>query len=89
LKLRYSHKALVRIEELKSFVGTVYGLLLPVSNGIVINIGYAKKANFVYVSSISTRALLKECYEGFKVAEFESFANIDVNPRSFSVFCDS
>lgn len=77
LKLRYSHKAPVFIEELKSFVGIAYGLPPPVSDSIVIDIGYAKEANFVYVNSVSARALLKECCEGFEIAEFEGFANID------------
>jgi hypothetical protein len=86
LKLRYSHKTPVCIEELKSFVGIVYGLLPPVSDGIVIDIVYAKKANFVYVGSVSTRALSKECCKGFEVAEFKGFANTDVGPRIFSVF---
>ena len=88
-ELRYSHKAPVCIEELKSFVGIVYGLLPPVSNGIVIDIGYAKKANFAYVSSVSTRSISKECCKGFEVAEFKGFANTDVGSRSFSVFRDS
>jgi hypothetical protein len=61
LKLRYSHKAPVCIEEVKSFVGIVYGLPPPVSDGIVIDIAYAKKPNFVYVRSVSARTLLTKC----------------------------
>lgn len=89
MKLRYSHKVPVRNEELEGFVGIVCGLPPPVSDGIVIDIGYAKKANFVYISGVSTRAVSKECCEDFEVAEFEDFVNIDVDPRSFSVFRDS
>lgn len=89
MKLRYLHKALVCIEELKSFVYIVNSLLPLVSNSIVINIGYAKKANFVYVCSVLTRALLKECCEDFKVAEFKGFANINVDLHSFSIFRNS
>jgi len=89
LKLRYSHKVPVCIEELKGFVGIVSGSPPPVCDGIVIDIGYAKKANFVYSGGVSTRAVLKECCEGFEVAEFEDFANIEVDRRSCSAFRDS
>jgi hypothetical protein len=34
-------------------------------------------------------AVSNECCEGFEVAEFEDFANTDVDWRSFSVFRDS
>jgi hypothetical protein len=88
LKFRYSHKAPVHIKELKGFVGIVIGLPPPVSDGIVIDIGYAKKANFLYGGGVSTRAVSKECCEGFEVAEFEDFANNDINRRSFFVFRD-
>jgi hypothetical protein len=70
LELRYLYKALVCIEELKSFVGIVYGLLPLVSDSIIIDIGYAKKANFVYIGRVSTRALSKECCKNFEVAKF-------------------
>ncbi|KFY65123.1 hypothetical protein V496_02789 [Pseudogymnoascus sp. VKM F-4515 (FW-2607)] len=43
LKLRYLHQTPVRIEELKSFVGMVYGLPPPDSDGIVIDIAYPKR----------------------------------------------
>ena len=88
LKLRYSHKVPVRIEKLKGFVGIVSALPPPVSDGIVIDIGYAKKANIVYSGGVSTRTNSKEFCEGFEVAEFKDFANSDVDRRSFFVFRD-
>ena len=53
---------------------------------IVIDIRYAKKANFVYHGSVSTGADSKEFCEGFEAAEFKDFANNDVDRPSFFVF---
>src|ERR1700716_2972762 len=86
LKPRHSHKIPVGIDELKGCVGIVSGPPPPVCDGLVIEIGYAEKANCVYGGGVSTRAVLKECCQGFEVAEFEGFANIDVDRRSCSVF---
>ena len=62
LKPRHSHKIPVGIEELKGFVGIVSGPPPPVCDGVVIEIGYAEKANCVYGGAVSTRAVLKKCW---------------------------
>ncbi|KFY20523.1 hypothetical protein V491_03648 [Pseudogymnoascus sp. VKM F-3775] len=72
----------VPIQELKGFAGIVSGLPPPVSDGIVIDIGYAKKANLVYSGSSIDQAQLKRILQRFVDVELKDIANNDVDPRS-------
>jgi hypothetical protein len=67
------------IEELKSFVGIVGRPPPLVYGSVIVNVGDAKKPNFVQKSDILTRALLEEGSQGPEVVEVEGFAKIKVD----------